>query len=171
MKKYLQNHFQHVISYDLITKTTFKNVFEITKITDVYLNIGFPSKINSKRRNDILLFFYLLTNKTPIIIKKKRKELTGCQIILRKKNIFVFLEKLIIFILPKIDPVYLNPTFTNILNLKITNVSDFFEFKDELTKFKRIPPINLSLKTNSTNYNELFILLNLACLVKPSLQK
>ncbi len=45
-----KNHYQKVISYDLLTKFNFKNIFEITKITKICLNIGFKNSNLEKKK-------------------------------------------------------------------------------------------------------------------------
>ena len=48
----LKNHYKNIISYDLLTKLNFQNLFEITKITKICLNIGFKnSNIEKKKIN------------------------------------------------------------------------------------------------------------------------
>lgn len=50
MEKNLQNHYQNVTIYDLLTKLNFKNLFEITKITKICLNIGFKNANIEKKK-------------------------------------------------------------------------------------------------------------------------
>ena len=113
MEKNLQNHFKNVIIYDLLTKLNFKNIFEITKITKICLNIGFKNaNIEKKKLINIILLIKLITNQKPIITKSKKNDIflkmkknsiVGCKITLRKIRIFNFLEKFLIFILSTIS--------------------------------------------------------------------
>ena len=170
MQKNLQNHYQNVTTYDLITKLNFKNIFEIPKITKICLNIGFKdANIEKKKLINIIILLKLITNQKPIVTKSKKNNIflkikknsiIGCKITLRKKNINIFLEKLLIFILPNLNKIKFNLKNQNILNFQIQNILYFFELKTEFLKFKNIPPIDLSIHTNSKNNTELFLLLN-----------
>lgn len=176
MTKNLKNHYQNVIIYDLITKLNFKNIFEIPKITKICLNIGFKNaNIEKKKLINIILLLKLITNQKPIVTKSKKNNIflkikknsiIGCKVTLRKKNIYIFLEKLLIFILPNISNINFNLKNRNILNFQIKNILNFFELKTEFLKFKDIPPIDISIHTNSKNNNELFTLLNSFFIIK-----
>lgn len=176
MQKNLQNHYQNVTIYDLITKLTYKNIFEIPQITKICLNIGFKdANLEKKKLINIILLLKLITNQKPIITKSKKNNIflkikknsiIGCKITLRKKNIYFFLEKLLIFILPNLNNIKFNLINKNILNFQISNILYFFELKTEFLKFKNIPPIDISIHTNVKTNKELFLLLNSLFLIK-----
>lgn len=176
MQKNLQNHYQNVTIYDLITKLTYKNIFEIPQITKICLNIGFKdANLEKKKLINIILLLKLITNQKPIITKSKKNNIflkikknsiIGCKITLRKKNIYFFLEKLLIFILPNLNNIKFNLTNKNILNFQVSNILYFFELKTEFLKFKNIPPIDISIHTNVKTNKELFLLLNSLFLIK-----
>jgi len=176
MNKNLKNHYQNVIIYDLITKLHFKNIFEIPKITKICLNIGFKNaNIEKKKLINIIILLKLITNQKPIVTKSKKNNIflkikknsiIGCKVTLRKKNIYIFLEKLLIFILQNINKINFNLKNKNILNFQIKNVLNFFELKTEFLKFKEIPPIDISIHTNSKNNDQLFSLLNSFFIIK-----
>ena len=170
MEKNLQNHYKNITIYNLLTKLNFKNIFEIPKITKICLNIGFKDvNIEKKKLINIILLLKLITNQKPLITKSKKNniflkikknDIIGCKMTLRKKNIFIFLEKILIFVLPNLKKINFNFKNKNILNFQIKNILYFFEFKNEFLKFKNIPPIDVSIHTNVKNNNELFLLLN-----------
>lgn len=170
MEKNLQNHYKNITIYNFLTKYNYKNIFEIPKITKICLNIGFKdSNIEKKKLINIIMLLKLLTNQKPLITKSKKNNIflkiklnsiVGCKITLRKKNIFIFLEKFLIFILPNLTKIKLNSKTINILNFQIRDILYFFELKTEFLKFKNIPPIDISIHTNAKNNNELFLLLN-----------
>lgn len=176
MNKNLKNHYQNVIIYDLITKLHFKNIFEIPKITKICLNIGFKNaNIEKKKLINIIILLKLITNQKPIVTKSKKNNIflkikknsiIGCKVTLRKKNIYFFLEKILIFILPNIYKINFNLKNKNILNFQIKNVLNFFELKTEFLKFKEMPPIDVSIHTNAKSNNELFTLLNSFFIIK-----
>nr|YP_010393989.1 ribosomal protein L5 [Hyaloperonospora arabidopsidis]DAZ87997.1 TPA_asm: ribosomal protein L5 [Hyaloperonospora arabidopsidis] len=170
MKTNLQKYYQNVTTYDLLTKLNFKNIFEIIKITKICLNIGFKdANIEKKKLINIILLLKLITNQKPLLTKSKKNiiflkikknSIIGCKVTLQKRNMFIFLEKLIIFILPNFNQFKVNLKDKNILNFQILNILDIFELKTEFFKFKNIPPIDVSIHTNSTNKNKVFLLLN-----------
>ena len=174
MSKNLQNHYKNIIIYNLVTKLNLKNIFEIPKITKICLNIGFKdANINKKKLINIILLLKLITNQKPLItqskknnifLKIKKNSIIGCKITLQKKNIFNFLEKILIFILPNLREINLKNK--NIFNFQIKNILDFFELKTEFLRFKNIPPIDVSIHTNLYTPNELFLLLNLLFILK-----
>lgn len=176
MQKNLQNHYQNVTLYNLITKLNYKNVFEIPQITKICLNIGFKdANLEKKKLINLILLLKLITNQKPIITKSKKNNIflkikknsiIGCKVTLRKKNIYSFLEKLVFFILPNMDNLKFNSKNKNILNFQILNVLHFFELKTEFLKFKNIPPVDVSIHTNVKTNTELFLLLNSLFLIK-----
>src|SRR4051812_21462929 len=177
MNKNLKNHYQNVIIYDLITKLHFKNIFEIPKITKICLNIGFKNaNIEKKKLINILILLKLITNQKPIVTKSKKNNIflkikknsiIGCKVTLRKKNIYIFLEKLLIFILPNLNKkIKFNTENENILNFQIKNILNFFELRREFLKFREIPSIDVSIHTNAKNNQEFFSLLNSIFIIK-----
>nr|YP_010508084.1 ribosomal protein L5 [Phytophthora gonapodyides]UXG56409.1 ribosomal protein L5 [Phytophthora gonapodyides] len=176
MEKNLQNHYQNITIYDLLTKLNLQNIFEIPKITKICLNIGFKdANIEKKKLINIILLLKLIINQKPMITKSKKNNIffkikqnsiIGCKVTLRKRNIFIFLENVLIFILPNITTINFNLKNKNILNFQIQNVLHFFELKTEFLKFKNIPPIDISIHTNAKNNNELFLLLNSLFIIK-----
>lgn len=171
MYQNINNHYKKIITYDLLTKFHFQNIFQIPKINKICLNIGFKkANIEKKKLINILVLLKLITNQKPkitqskknnIFLKIKKNSIVGCKITLRKKNIYFFLEKLIIFIITNMNEnIKFNLKNKNILNFQIKNILNFFELKREFLKFKDIPYIDISIFTNSKNNKELYSLLN-----------
>lgn len=170
MKQTLQNHYQNIIIYNLLTKLNLTNRFELPQITKICLNLGFKNaNIEKKKLINIILLLKLITNQKPKITKSKKNNLflkikknsiTGCKLTLRKKNMFIFLEKICLFLVPNLNQIKFNLKTTNILNFQIINILDMFELKTEFLKFKNIPVIDISIHTNAKNTNEFFLLLN-----------
>ena len=176
MEKNLQTHYKNITVYNLLSKLTLKNIFEIPKITKICLNIGFKkSNLEKKKLINIILLLKLITNQKPLITKSKKNNIflkikknsiIGCKITLRKNNIYFFLEKVLIFILPNLNSLKFNVKNKNIFNFNIKNILDFFELKTEFLKFKNIPIIDISIHTNSKNNIELYLLLNSIFIIK-----
>lgn len=170
---HLKHHYNHNITYDLIQKLNFNNIFKIPTINKIILNIGLKnSNMEKKKMISIVLLLRLIINqqilntkskKNNIIFKIKKGDIMGCKITLRKQNIYIFLEKLIIFVLPNIKDfkgIYVNKKSTNILNFKIKNILNFFELEKEFLKFQNLPFIDISIHTTCKSYKYLYVLLN-----------
>jgi large subunit ribosomal protein L5 len=177
MNNNIKKHYQNVISYDLLTKLHYKNIFQLPKITKICLNIGFKNaNIEKKKLINILVLLKLITNQKPIVtqskknnifLKIKKNSIIGCKVTLRKKNINIFLEKFIIFIIPYLNKkIKFNTENKNILNFQIKNILNFFELRREFLKFREIPSIDVSIHTNAKNNQELFVLLNSLFIIK-----
>lgn len=177
MNNNIKNHYKSVITYDLLTKLHYKNIFEVPKITKICLNIGFKNaNIEKKKLINILVLLKLITNQKPVVtqskknnifLKIKKNSIIGCKVTLRKNNIYVFLEKLILFVIPTLNKkIKFNEENKNILNFQIKNILNFFELRREFLKFKEIPPIDVSIHTNAKNNYELFALLNSLFIIK-----
>jgi large subunit ribosomal protein L5 len=166
----LRQYYNNVIKYNLITKYNFNNIFKIPKIEKIILNIGFKnSAINKKKIIPIILLLKLIINQTVLLTKSKKNKIvfkikkgtiTGCKITLRNQNLYEFLEKFIIFILPNFkNPIKINKN--NILTFQIKNILNFFELEKEFLKFQKIPPIDITIHTNNTkDYKKFLGLLN-----------
>ena len=170
---HLKQHYNHIITYDLIQKLNFNNIFKIPVINKIILNIGLKnSNMEKKKMISIVLLLRLIINqqilntkskKNNIIFKIKKGDIMGCKITLRKQNTYIFLEKLIIFILPNIKDfkgIYINKKSSNILNFKIKNILNFFELEKEILKFQNLPFIDISIHTTCKSFNYLYLLLN-----------
>ena len=177
MNNNIKKHYQHIISYDLLTKLRYKNIFQIPKITKISLNIGFKNaNMEKKKLINILVLLKLITNQKPVVtqskknnilLKIKKNSIIGCKITLRKKNIFIFLEKLIIFIIPNLNKkIKFNLKNQNILSFQIKNILNFFELRREFLKFRDIPSVDVSIHTNINHNQELFIFLNSLFIIK-----
>ena len=102
MNQNLLNHYQNIIIYDLLTKTNYKNLYQIDKINKICLNIGFKnSNIEKKKLINIIVLLKLITNQEPtttkskkinVLLKIKKNSIVGCKINLLKKNIYLFIK-------------------------------------------------------------------------------
>ena len=76
MEKNLQNYYKNVILYNLLSKLHFKNIFEMTKITKMCLNIGFKNaNIDKKNLINLILLVKLILNQKPVITRSRKTDL------------------------------------------------------------------------------------------------
>ena len=166
-------HKKSVILHDLIIKKQYKNSFQIPQITKLLLNVGLKDSFFDKKK--ILLVLLLLelitgqkscfttSKKNKIYLNVKKGSIVGCKITLRKKYLNIFLEKLIFFYFPQeknFKGIKVPKKFNKALNFTLKNCLNFFELKEEFLRFQKIPPINITILTNSKNLKEMFLLLN-----------
>lgn len=171
----IKNYYKNIFLYDFLLKMSLKNIFQLFKITKICLNLGFKDiNLNKKKLIKFMLFLKLISNqkikitnskKNNIFLKIKKNSIIGCKIVLRKENMYIFLEKLILFIIQNLN-IKVNIKNKNILNFQIINFIDFIEFQKEFLKIKELPPLNISIHTNTKNYKELFLFFNFFFLVK-----
>jgi ribosomal protein L5 len=164
-----KNYYENIILYDFLLKSKVKNIFQFIKIKKICLNIGFKNVFLDKNNLiNIILFLKIISNqkikitkskKNILFLKIKKNTIVGCKTTLRKKNLYFFLEKLIIFILPEINNINLNLE-KNRINFKIVNILDFLEFKKEFFNFQNIPQIDVSIHINKNNSKILYLFLN-----------
>ena len=119
----------------------------------------------------IILLLKLITNqqilctkskKNNIHFKIKKGAIMGCKVTLQKQNIYFFLEKFIIFILPNMKDfkgLFLNKK-SNVLNFQISNLLNFFELEKEFLKFQNLPPLNISIHIKNKSIKNLLVILN-----------
>jgi len=169
----LNKHYQSIVSYDLLTKFNYTNSFQLPNIEKISINMSSLEIILEKKKIiQLLLSIELITGQTgKITISKKNKihlkikkgMIVGCKVTLNKKQSYVFLDNLILFVLPHIKNFKgfkINNKMPKTLSFQINNFLNFFELQNEFLTFSNLPPLNISINTNSKDINELTLLLN-----------
>jgi large subunit ribosomal protein L5 len=169
----LSQHYYNIINYDILIRLKLNNIFKISKLNKITLNIGLKnSNMEKKKMISIILLLKLIINqsifnikskKNNIVFKIKKGDIIGCKVTLKKKIMYNFLEKLIFFILPNIknfEGILISIKNINNLNFKIKNILNFFELEKEFLKFQKLPQIDITINTNNTYFNSLYIFLN-----------
>lgn len=167
----LENYYKKVIQYDLINKFFYTHLNEIPQLKKIILNFGCK---NSEIRSiaSALLSLELVTMKQGSLVKSKRSNIllkirkgnpVGCVVVLKKNRMYVFLFKLLSDVFPGLKD------FKGISVPKKLGVASFsFTLKDlisfkELEKqfylFINLPPLNITLVTNTKTKEELLYLL------------
>lgn len=164
----LDYYINYKTNYDLINKFFFTSVFKIIKFNKIVLNIGQPD-CKKEKILAVILALELLTNqkgnftkskKNIIELKIKKGAIVGCKITLRKKNMFLFLEKLILFYFPKIKDFKGFQINTENFSFSINNILNFFELSDEFSQFSQLPKLDVVLVLKNSNIETTKILLN-----------
>ena len=96
--------------FEIKIKSAYLSIFRILQICKLTCNVF-------KRIIKIILFLNLITNQQPFLTKKqknniflkvKKNSIIGCKITLRKEYIYIFLEKIIFYILPNLKKIKFN---------------------------------------------------------------
>jgi len=166
-------HYKKIISYDLITKFNYKNSFQIPNIEEISINISSLKLALDKRQIVPLLVAIELisgqkgrmtfSKKNKIHLKVKKGMVMGCKVTLNKQNSYNFLENLIVFVFPQLKEfsgLTINNKTPSILSFKITDILNFFELNNEFFNFSKMPPVHITIKTNSKKISETKTLLN-----------
>lgn len=170
---FLDYYKKNVIVYDLINKFNYKTIKNIPTIDKIVLNFGFKN-VDSKLLYTSFLALELITGKkgiftqakTPNILLKIRKgNPVGCKVILKKRLMYLFLNRLIIEIFPKMKPLnkilYKNKSLnTTAISFSITNILIFPEFEKNYYLFNNLPELDITFIMRTKTKQEFLFLLN-----------
>nr|AEP20752.1 ribosomal protein L5 [Kryptoperidinium foliaceum endosymbiont] len=167
----LQHYYKKIIKRDLINKFSYTHLEEIPQLKKIILNFGCK---NSDIRSiaSVFLSLELVTTTKVSIARSKRANVllkirkgnpVGCMVVLRDERMYHFLFKLLSEVLPNLK------SFAGInVSKKLGKTSFSFTLKDlihfkELEKqfylFINLPPLNITLITNTKTKEELLYLL------------
>jgi len=160
------------VQYDLLNKFHYKSFKQIPELKKITLNFGYKKSNFKQLISGLLALEFISLKKSKlttssrinITLKIKKGNPTGCKVILRKNVMYIFYLKLITSIFPKIKQfqgVLLQQTFetVNTISFKLKNPLLFPELENGYQFFKNLPPLDITVFTNSTSHNELFFLL------------
>ena len=170
----LEYYYKNVIKYDLINKFYYNNLKELPELKKIILSFGCRTSdikllaasiqalnLISQKYNSSIITNSKHTN---IFLKIKKGQPIGCKVILKKKNMYNFFLKLLTEIFPSLKDfkgIYLNKN-KNIKNLSFT-IKELITIKELETHFylfSNVPPLNITLVTNTKTKKELLFLLN-----------
>lgn len=163
---FLKYYNQKIIKNDLINKFKYNKINNIPKLEKIILNFGCQN-FNIQKFATTFLALEIITRKkgnitmakkANILLKIQKGHPAGCKVILRRNEIYDFLTRLHIEILPKLR------NFSG-LRLKITNSNFSFkllsnqivlqEFEEQYPLFANIPNLDIHISTNSKTRKEL----------------
>jgi ribosomal protein L5 len=167
---FLENYYKKIIKKDLLNKFKYSNTNEFAKFKKIILHLGL--KHNNIRKIAInKLTLELLTKrksnltfskKPNLFLKIQKGHPVGCKIILTKKTMYMFIERLLTEIFPKIK------SFQN-LKIKIQNNNFSFkincnnikikELEEQYPLFTNLPYLSIHIETNTKTKKELLFLI------------
>lgn len=151
-------YYINIIQRDLLTKFVYKNALEIPSLNKIVLNVGL-SQSTLRSLLPALAAFFLISSQKACVVASKRPVLrlkvkggvaVGCKIDLRGKKMFIFFEKLTLYILPRIKYFQFTITDSNIF-FKIDNLFLFKEIEKEYEHFQELASLSVNINFRS-NY-------------------
>lgn len=167
----LQNHYNTVIIQDLLENFEYTNANQVPRLDKITLNCGLKyNHFNHKQISSILAAFEVLTGQRPTItrsvkdnasLKVRSGMISGVKTTLRKEKMFLFLEQLVLTVLPRIKYFEGFPlktvTSDGHFNIRI-NPLDCLVLETEFEKFNNIGPIDINITTQNSTYEESLVL-------------
>jgi large subunit ribosomal protein L5 len=166
--------FNHkIIKHDLINKYSYKNIKSVPKIKKITLNFDNCANFNIQKFATTLLALEIIASKKSSITTAKSQNISlkiqkgqpvGCKVTLKKKDIYQFLNKLIITILPKLTNFSVSgikiKTKTSTLSCRLLNKEIILkELDNHYPLFASLPNLNIQISTTTKNYKELLFLI------------
>ena len=156
----------------MIYKFNLTNIFEIPSIQKIEINIGFDVNSSIKKISPLFLLVNLITKqsavstiskKNKVIVKIKKGSFTGCKTTLRGDKLFLFLEYLFTLYLPlnkDFKGFKIKDTRNATLTIKLKNIFNFIELRNELIRFKNIKGMDVTIFTKTQNLTQKKAILN-----------
>ena len=166
----LKNLNEKIIKHDLINKYRYKNTKDLPKLKNITLNFG-CSNFNIQKFAITLLALEILTSKKSgltksksanVLLKIQKGQPAGCKVTLEKKDIYKFLNKLIIENLPRLQNFsgFKIKIKTSIVSFKLSNKEiSLQEFDNQYPLFENLPYLDVNVLTTAKSDKELLFLL------------
>jgi large subunit ribosomal protein L5 len=168
---FLNYHYNNIIKYDFLNKYSNHKKLQVPKIKKICLTFT-KSNIELKELFSALFALEFISkqkgiisksNKPQIALKIKKGEFVSCRLILRKKKMYSFLEKLFYNIFPKIKQfdgfVFKVNKSKNSLDFILSKLFYFSELELHYRFFQKLPPMQVTIVTTSKNSLHTFFLL------------
>lgn len=145
-------YYKTVIKQDLLTKFNYDNLHELPNLEKIVVSFS-ASQSSLRQILPLLSALTLISSQKPSLITTKRLHLflkvqngipIGCKVDLRGKNKFLFLEKILIYVLPRIKDIKWSEAHRNFF-LVIDNIFLFKEIEKDYELFQSLPRLNINL--------------------------
>lgn len=168
---FLEHFYRKTVKYDLINKFFYNKTKNFPKIKKIVLNFGCKTT-EIRDLSSSLLALELITNKKGsltftkqpnIFLKIRKGHPVGCKVTLKKKQMFNFLEKILIEIFPKIknfNGFLVNKKLKkNAFSYELHNTFAFNELEEHYYLFNKLPNLKVTIITQSKTKEELIFIL------------
>jgi len=167
---FLEHLISKTLKYDLTNKFLYKTTKKIPKVKKIILNFGCRTT-DIKKLSSSLLALELLTSKKSKLTTTKKQNIAlkirkgnpvGCKVTLQNKQMFTFLEKILINIFPNIknfNGIKLNKSNNSkTLSFELYDPFSFNELEEHYYLFNILPKLSITILTDSKDKKEfLFI--------------
>jgi large subunit ribosomal protein L5 len=171
---FIENLYFKTLKYDLSNKFLYDKTKEMPELKKIILNFGCKTT-NIKNLAASILALELVsrqkgaltkTKTSSILLKVRKGNPVGCKIILKRKQMFKFLTRLLIEVLPRtknFDGLKLNPSVEqSTFSYQLRDTLHFNELEKHYYLFNNLPQLKITFVTNSKLKKELtFILTSL----------
>lgn len=167
---FLRYYNQRIIKHDLINKFKYNRINNIPRLKKIVLNFGCKN-FNIQKFATTLLALEIITTKKAtlttaknanVLLKIQKGHPAGCKVVLREKEIYGFLIRLFLEILPKLK------NFSGFKFKKkdgsfsfklLNNQIPLQEFEEQYPLFASLPDLDVHISTNSKDQKELLFLI------------
>ena len=164
-----ENYYKKIITQDLTNKFIFKNNKSLPKLEKITLNFGCQNLSIQKFAETILALELIAlkkgtittTRKPNVVLKIQKGQPAGCKVELKNSQMYTFLTKLNIEILPKLKnfrKFQLNKQMCNFFFQIPGTEIRLKEFEDHYPLFSNFPTLDINILTNTKNTNEILFL-------------
>lgn len=162
---------EHIFKKDCIYKLQSTNVLCIPILDKIMINICINEAINdSKQILPCITALELITNQKPIIYRSKKSiaafklrknTVIGCKVLLRKKNMYDFLDSFVFLVLPKLINFkgFTNSHKQNNINIGVFDLLSFPQLNDAGARFQKKLGATFTFVAKS-NFQSINLILN-----------
>jgi len=157
-------HYQHVVVEDLLLTFNINSIMQLPQAQKVVLNTSCKVYVLDKKAvSRAFAALQLLTGQIGKVtlarhsiaaFKLRQHNLLGCKVSLRGTKMYIFLEKLMTFVLPGVREfgVHKSNEFDNFgnINLGVSNLLLFTELQPFFSFFDSLSGINITVNTSSS---------------------
>ena len=166
---FFETYYKRIIKQDLINKYVFTNNKNLPKLKKITLNVGCKNFSIQKFATTMLALEMICLKKTTItsskkpniILKIQKGQPAGCRVELKNKDIYLFLTKLNLEILPRLQNFSgftIQKQFFNFFFQIQGNKIRLKEFEKQYPLFANLPTLDINIATNTKNPKEILFL-------------
>jgi large subunit ribosomal protein L5 len=168
---FLEHFCEKTLRYDLANKFFYHSTKQLPRLEKIILNFGCKTT-GIKGLATSLLAIELITGQkgiltvtrhSNILLKIRKGNPAGCKVTLKKRNMFLFLSKTLIEILPKVKD-FNGITLTkkikkNVFSYELHETFSFHELEEHYYLFYNLPKLDITIITSSKVKEELLFIL------------
>lgn len=172
MNNILENYYKKIIRRDLLNKFSYNAIGDVPKLKKIILNFGCKNSEIKNLAASLLAIELIGVQKgvltqsrhANVLLKIRKGHPVGCVIVLKKDRMYDFLMKLLIDVFPTLRD-FKGITITKkwiapSISFTIKDLISFKELEKQFYLFANVPPLNITVVTNTKTKTELVYLLD-----------